>query len=168
MPRTPSSGPSDHLLPQGEKERRAAGDTVPHGTASPSPLAGEGGARSASGEGDAAPANRLRGFAKHMRSHPTETERQMWLLLRDRRLSGLKFRRQVPLGGYIADFVSFSARLVVELDGSQHDESARDRVRDAELAALGFFTLRFWNADILAHPANVLETILQHADRGEL
>jgi len=87
----------------------------------------------------------------------------MWLLLRDRRLSGLKFRRQMPLDSYVVDFASLSARLVVELDGSQHADSERDQVRDAALEALGYEVLRFWNTDVLLRLADVLETIFQHA-----
>ncbi|MBU1175157.1 MAG: DUF559 domain-containing protein [Alphaproteobacteria bacterium] len=161
---SPSSGPSDHLLPQGEKGSGGSSRLETYrGTNSPSPLAGEGGARSASGEGNAARTKKLRGFARHMRRHPTEAERRMWLLLRDRRLSGLKFRRQMPLDSYVVDFASLSARLVVELDGSQHADSERDQVRDAALEALGYEVLRFWNTDVLLRLADVLETIFQHA-----
>ncbi|MCX8255835.1 hypothetical protein RHAL1_02635 [Beijerinckiaceae bacterium RH AL1] len=101
----------------------------------------------------------LRGFAKRMRSAPTEAERKLWLVLRDRRFSGFKFRRQVPLGPYILDFVCFERRLVVEADGSQHDESERDEVRDRWLKSQGFRVRRFWNADILARPREVGDTI---------
>ena len=160
---SPSSGPSGHLLPQGEKGRRAWGDTVPKDAAFPSPLVGEGGARSASGEGGDARSGLLLGHARHMRRHPTDAEQRMWHLLRNRRLSGLKFRRQVPIGRYIVGFVSYSGRLVVELDGSQHAESKRDRVRDADLKDRGFEVLRFWNADVLLRSADVLETVWQRA-----
>lgn len=83
----------------------------------------------------------------------------MWLLLRDRRLVSFKFRRQVPIDHYIADFVCYSARLIIELDGSQHAESTRDLARDAYLAAQGFRLLRIWNNDVLARPHGVLEAI---------
>ena len=101
----------------------------------------------------------LRTFAKRMRSEPTEAERKLWMILRARRFSGYKFRRQVPLGAYIADFVCFEARLIVEADGSQHGEDARDAVRDDWLVAQGFRVRRFWNADILARPVEVAETL---------
>ena len=100
----------------------------------------------------------LRTFAKRMRREPTDAERTLWLILRARRFSGFKFRRQVPLGPYIADFVCFDARLIVEADGSQHADNARDRERDAWFVAQGFRVRRFWNADILARPGEVAET----------
>ena len=78
-----------------------------------------------------------RDFARKLRQEPTDAERAMWRLLRDRRLSGLKFRRQVPVGPHIVDFACVSARLVVELDGGQHAESKSDAARDAVLGDLG-------------------------------
>lgn len=87
-----------------------------------------------------------RRFAKNMRSTATDAERRLWRMLRAGRLDGLKFQRQVPIDGYVADFVCFEARLIVEADGSQHAESASDRARDAHFAAVGFLTLRFWTA----------------------
>ena len=80
-----------------------------------------------------------------MRRISTDAERRLWLLLRDRRLDGLKFRRQVPFGPYILDFVCFDRRLVIEVDGGQHADSDRDRVRDEYLRAEGFRTVRYWN-----------------------
>jgi very-short-patch-repair endonuclease len=88
----------------------------------------------------------------------------MWSLLRDRRLGGFKFRRQVPIGRYIADCACFEARLIVELDGSQHADSTRDRVRDAELGRRGFEVLRVWNADLFLHRDNVLNAIAMLAE----
>ncbi|TWB65175.1 very-short-patch-repair endonuclease [Bradyrhizobium sacchari] len=84
----------------------------------------------------------------------------MWRLLRDRRLSTFKFRRQVPFKNYILDFVCFEKRLMIEIDGSQHAESRRDTVRDAALAAEGFAIARYWNNDVLQQPTSVLEDIL--------
>ena len=84
----------------------------------------------------------------------------MWRLLRDRRLSAYKFRRQVPFKTYILDFVCFDKRLVIEIDGSQHAESPRDAVRDAYLSAEGFLIARYWNNDVLQQPTSVLEDIL--------
>jgi len=102
---------------------------------------------------------KLVGFARYMRKAPTNAETALWQLLRNRRFCGFKFRRQVPLGDYIADFVCFEARLVVEADGSQHAESTRDNRRDAWLEARGFRVLRFWNADILHRREEVAETL---------
>jgi very-short-patch-repair endonuclease len=98
-----------------------------------------------------------------MRCAPTEAELRLWRLLRDRRLSGLKFRRQVPVGPYIVDFLCVSARLIVEGDGSQHGDSLRDAHRDAYLARQGRTVLRFWNYDILQNRASMIDTILARA-----
>jgi very-short-patch-repair endonuclease len=92
--------------------------------------------------------SRLRGFARGMRKDPTDAESELWQALRGRRLGNLKFRRQVPLNGFILDFVSFEAALVVEIDGSQHLGSQADARRDATLAGRGLMTLRFENDDV--------------------
>ncbi len=81
----------------------------------------------------------------------TDAERKLWFALKDRRLKGLKFRRQVPVGPFIADFLCFDLRLVVEVDGGQHAESLRDADRDRWFADNGFRTLRFWNNDVLSN-----------------
>nr|WP_244639219.1 endonuclease domain-containing protein [Bosea sp. ANAM02] len=94
-----------------------------------------------------------------MRHEPTEAERTLWLLLRDRRFSGFKFRRQVQIGRYIADFVCPAKRLIVEVDGGQHAESTYDAEHDAWLTAQGFRVRRFWNADILTRPDEVRDTL---------
>jgi very-short-patch-repair endonuclease len=104
-----------------------------------------------------------RGFAKSMRAQPTDAERRLWRILRAHRLGGLKFKRQVPMEGYIIDFVCFEAHLIVEVDGGQHAESARDAERDSRLAALGFRTLRVWNNDVLDNPEGVAAAILTAA-----
>src|SRR5271157_5130816 len=98
-----------------------------------------------------------------MRGAPTDAELRLWRLLRDRRLSGLKFRRQVPVGPYIVDFLCVGAKLIVEADGSQHAENARDEVRDAYLAREGWKVLRFWNHEVTRNRESVMETILAHA-----
>ncbi|MGO8739015.1 endonuclease domain-containing protein [Rhodoblastus sp.] len=98
--------------------------------------------------------------ARAMRREPTEAEVKLWRILRGRRLAALKFRRQTPIPPYIADFVCFEHRLVIEADGSQHAESHYDQERDAFLAAQGFVVLRFWNHDILQRPRTIEDTIL--------
>jgi very-short-patch-repair endonuclease len=90
----------------------------------------------------------------------TDTEMKMWFAVRDRRLAGFKFVRQVPIGPYIADFVCREAKLIVEVDGGQHNESERDQRRDAFLASEGYRILRFWNSDVLTNMDGVLQTIL--------
>ena len=92
----------------------------------------------------------------------TEAEDKLWHELRDRRLDRIKFRRQMPIGKYIADFVCIDARLVVEIDGSQHADSAYDEQRKAELKARGFRVLRFWNDDVLREMNSVCETIIAY------
>ena len=87
----------------------------------------------------------------------TEPELLLWRLLRDRRFDGFKFRRQVPIGNYVADFANFESRLIVELDGGQHSETERDRIRDAELRRRGFRVLRFWNNQLLRERSAVME-----------
>jgi very-short-patch-repair endonuclease len=94
-----------------------------------------------------------------MRRGATDAEAAMWLLLRDRRLSKVKFRRQFPFRNYILDFVCLERRLVVELDGSQHADSKRDERRDALLASEGFQVIRYWNNDVLQRCKAVLEDL---------
>jgi very-short-patch-repair endonuclease len=94
-----------------------------------------------------------------MRTGATETEALMWKLLRNRRFVGFKFRRQLPIGRFIVDFVCPSAMLIVELDGSQHAEDARDLVRDAWLTSRGYRILRFWNNELQISRDSVLEAI---------
>jgi len=109
----------------------------------------------------------MRDRARAMRKAPTEAERAMWRLLRLERL-GVKFRRQAWLGDYIADFVCFSPRLVVEVDGSQHAGSDYDATRDAAFQAHGYKVLRFWNGEVLRNPDGVCRTILAAMGRNEL
>ena len=92
----------------------------------------------------------------------TNAERRLWQGLRRKEIAGFRFRRQVPLGGFIADFASFDARLVIEVDGATHstdDELARDAARTAVLAAQGFALLRFTNAEVFHNLDGALETI---------
>jgi adenine-specific DNA-methyltransferase len=83
----------------------------------------------------------------------------MWFLLRDRRLDGVKFRRQVPIGPYVVDFASLQHRLIVELDGGQHADNPSDAKRDAFLTGEGWRVLRFWNNDTLQNRDGVLQVI---------
>jgi very-short-patch-repair endonuclease len=98
--------------------------------------------------------------AQTLRAASTEAERKLWYRLRDRRLGGTKFVRQAPVGPYYADFVCRACKLIVEVDGSQHADSAHDGKRDAILIALGYRVLRFWNADVLGSIEDVCETIV--------
>ena len=97
-------------------------------------------------------------FAKSMRRQPTDAEAAMWKMLRGGRILGHKFKRQQPIGDYIVDFVCFERRLVIEIDGGQHSESA-DRERSRWLRAKGFAILRFWNNDVLSQPEGIFDSI---------
>jgi very-short-patch-repair endonuclease len=77
-------------------------------------------------------------FAKALRANATDAEIKLWWLRRSRRLADMKFRRQVPVGPWILDFVSFGQRLVVEADGGQHAEREHDKRRDNDLSERGF------------------------------
>jgi very-short-patch-repair endonuclease len=98
--------------------------------------------------------------AQRLRAAHTDAERKLWHRLRDRRLSEAKFVRQAPVGPYFADFACREAKLIVELDGSQHVDSAHDAARDAFLLSQGYSVLRFWNDDALRAIDSVCETIL--------
>jgi very-short-patch-repair endonuclease len=109
-----------------------------------------------------------RGFARAMRREPTEAEDRLWGALRGRRLDQIKFRRQVPVGAYIADFVCSEAMLIVEIDGSQHAESTYDAERAAVLKRHGFRILRFWNDEVLRELNAVCETIIAYVRDKDL
>ena len=95
-----------------------------------------------------------------MRRISTDAERKLWFLLRDRRLGGIKFRRQVPFKHYVLDFVCLERKLVIEVDGGQHNESRTDLNRDALLRTEGFQVARYWNDDVLRNPEGVLTDLL--------
>ena len=128
----------------------------------PSPISGEGGAHLRSGwEGEGIPSRKeLHARAKWMRANPTPAEERLWSMLRARRFAHCKFRRQQIVDFYIVDFVSLSAQLIVEADGSQHAENEDDLRRDRYLRGQGFSVLRFWNNDVVRNTDGVLEDIL--------
>jgi very-short-patch-repair endonuclease len=103
--------------------------------------------------------------AKNLRSRSTDAERTLWSYIRAKRLDGLKFRRQHPIGKYIVDFVCLERKIVIELDGGQHAElktGAYDRERDNWLEKQGYRVLRFWDNDVLVNTREVLQVIQQH------
>lgn len=101
--------------------------------------------------------------ARKLRQKSTEAERLLWKHLRAKRLDGLKFRRQEPIGNYIVDFVSFDKRVIVEIDGSQHlMQKAEDHKRTHWLEDQGFKVLRFWNNEILKNVEGVLKVIKEN------
>jgi len=100
--------------------------------------------------------------ARELRRNLTESERRLWSALRDKRLLGLKFRRQHPVGPFIVDFACLTASLVIELDGSQHDDEEQfwyDYRRTKFLEQKGFRVMRFRNVFVLKHPAQCVEQI---------
>jgi len=98
--------------------------------------------------------------ARTLRRNLTDVERLLWRALRDKQLGGHRFRRQHPIGRYIADFACIEQKLVIELDGGQHQEQlAYDEQRTAFIQAQGWQVLRFWNNDVLNNLDGVLTTI---------
>ena len=104
--------------------------------------------------------------ARSMRRDMTDAERKLWFLLRDRRFDGAKFRRQAPVGHYIADFVCLRRKVIVEADGGQHYENTHDAACDQWLAREGYAVVRYSNIDILKNPEGVLTDLLMHLDRS--
>src|SRR5215469_8601588 len=95
--------------------------------------------------------------ARTLRRDMTEAEQRLWQMLRSRQTEGYRFRRQVPIGGLIADFVCHAARLIVEIDGGQHDRSSESQgIRTRFLQREGYRVVRFWNDEVLANPNGVL------------
>lgn len=106
-----------------------------------------------------APKPRIAGLAKSMRHAPTDAERKLWRALRQIELQGSHFRRQVVVEGFIADFACHQSKLIIEVDGGQHCESAADAARTEVLAGAGWRVLRFWNSDVLQNIGGVVEAI---------
>jgi len=143
----------------------------------PSPLAGEGGSSRSEEPGEGARVRRKRSkrivseqiaFARNLRLNATDAERKLWSILRQPPFSRAKFLRQVPIGPFVADFLSYPERLIVEADGGQHNDSASDRRRDAWLRRDGFRVVRFWNADIIQNADGVISVLLNHIDHGHI
>jgi very-short-patch-repair endonuclease len=98
--------------------------------------------------------------ARQLRKVENEAEEALWHEMRGRRLNGHKFVRQLPIGPYFADFACRQSNLVVEVDGSQHAESSRDRFRDETMNRNGWSVLRVWHSDVLTDRNVVLEMIV--------
>lgn len=102
--------------------------------------------------------------ARKLRKNQTDAERKLWAVLRNRQLSGVKFRRQFPIGRYILDFYSPEYKLAIEADGGQHYEEKgkkQDERRTKELSEYGIRIVRFSDLDILNNIEGVYETILE-------
>jgi very-short-patch-repair endonuclease len=95
----------------------------------------------------------------------TDAERKLCFALKDRRFAAFKFRRQVPIGPYIADFLCFESRLILDVDGGQHADSVRDVERDNWLVRNQFRVLHFWNNDVLQNLEGVLTGLAEQLDR---
>jgi very-short-patch-repair endonuclease len=107
-------------------------------------------------------AKSLTHLAKGLRKRSTDVERLLWSHLRAGRFEGLKFRRQHPIGQYIADFVCLERKVIIELDGGQHslpDNILKDRQRDTWFEKEGYAVVHFWDNEVLMNTNGVLETI---------
>ena len=98
-------------------------------------------------------------IAKYLRKNTTDTEKYLWKYLRGNQLEGFKFRRQHPLDKYIVDFVNLERKIIIELDGGQHLENKKDKLRDRWLEEQGYEVLRFWDNEVLDNIQGVLEII---------
>lgn len=105
-------------------------------------------------------------YGRELRQSSTKAEKILWEYLRNRKLDGLKFRRQHPIDKFIADFYCHEEKLVVELDGAVHDEKMNaqyDQTRTYELAGSGIRVIRFWNSEVENNIEFVLNRIKQEA-----
>ena len=102
----------------------------------------------------------IKQFSRDLRNNLTEAEKKLWRHLRQSQFHGLKFRRQEPVDGYIADFICLEKRIIIELDGGQHAEAeVYDQKRTSTIEAAGFKVLRFWNNDVLKNIEGVLSSL---------
>jgi len=107
-------------------------------------------------------AKQLTALAQNLRRNMTEAEKKLWSRLKQNQLEGLSFRRQHLIGNYIVDFWCSAVKLVIELDGGQHNETVgkeRDAVRTMMLESRGITVLRFWNPDVMKNVEGILATI---------
>jgi len=101
----------------------------------------------------------MRQKARDLRANMTDAEQALWRRLRNRQLGGTRFRRQAPVGPFVADFLCHERKLIVEVDGGQHSGAQSDLRRNAWLQANGYTVLRFWNNEVLQQMEGVLEAI---------
>jgi len=98
-------------------------------------------------------------FAKKLRISSTDTEKYLWKYLRGRQLEGTKFRRQHSIGKYIVDFINLERKIIIEVDGGQHLENKKDKLRDKWLEEQGYEVLRFWDNEVFNNIEGVLGAI---------
>lgn len=106
--------------------------------------------------------NILMQISKELRQKQTEAEKTLWFKLRDRQLDGAKFRRQHCIGSYVVDFTCLEKKLIIEIDGGQHNQTStkdNDEQRTQWLEAAGYHVMRFWNSEVLQNTEGVLEKI---------
>jgi very-short-patch-repair endonuclease len=98
--------------------------------------------------------------ARHLRKNLTDAEQKLWRRIRSCQIQGCKFRRQAPIGKYIADFVCLEQKLIIEIDGGQHAvQREYDHNRSEWLKSRGFMVIRFWNNEVLNNMDGVMEVI---------
>ncbi len=101
-------------------------------------------------------------FSRRLRKSETDAEPKIWQQLRSRNLNGTKFRRQHPVGPYIVDFICINSKLIIELDGSQHQQQQEyDAKRSVFLEEAGYRVLRFWDNDVLLNTESVMQVIFE-------
>lgn len=104
--------------------------------------------------------NNLLFLRRELRRNQTQVEKKLWRHLRSKQFEGLKFRRQEQIGQYIVDFVCYKEKLIIELDGSQHNDAhEKDEIRDNWFKSQGFRVLRFWNNEVMINIEGVLTVI---------
>lgn len=102
----------------------------------------------------------LKKRSRMLRKNMTIAEKKLWAHLRSKKFGAIRFRRQVILGNYIVDFISFDPKIIIEVDGSQHiDQAAYDQARTEYLRSFGYKVLRFWNNEVLNNIEMVLNNI---------
>ncbi len=103
--------------------------------------------------------------AQTLRKNQTEAEKKLWRILRNRKFSSFKFKRQVPIGHYIVDFICHEKNLILEMDGGQHSNQVEaDENRTAWLEKRGYKIVRFWNNEVLDNIEGVLTRIEEHLE----
>ena len=108
-----------------------------------------------------------RSFARELRNHATDAERLLWRYLKSSQIEGFRFRRQVPLGEFVVDFLCPQAKLIVELDGGQHSvTTSYDDARTEWLGGHGYLVLRFWNHDVLQRVDVVVDEICRELTKN--
>jgi len=110
----------------------------------------------------------MRERSRRLRRDETGAEARVWDMLRDRRLGGLKFRRQHVIGGYVVDFVCLAAKVVIEIDGATHEDADADARRTAELERAGYTVVRFSNSYVYEPETQILDEILDAIRCSEL